>query len=110
MNDIPKYDLTIMQGQDYTIDLIYAEDDETPIDVTGWTIDSHLKQYPHALDYFPFNCTADESGFHLSLPKEETDQITFSKGFYDVFIIDPDNAKRTPLIYGAATIIPGSTR
>ncbi len=110
MNDIPKYDLTIMQGQDYTVDLIYAEDDETPVDVTGWAVQSHLRQFPEASDYFPFTCTADMTGFHMSMTAAETEKITFSKGAYDVFVIDPDNEYRTPLIYGQVTVKPGGTR
>ncbi len=110
MNEIPKFDLTIMQGQDYSIDLIYTEDDETPVDMTGWKIWSHIRQYPEASDYFPFTCSADGTGFHLSMPASTTGNITFSKGVYDVFIADPDNENHTPLIYGQVTVKPGGTR
>ena len=110
MNEIPKYDLTIKQGEEYSVDFIYAQDDETPVDVTGWTIESHLRQYPHSADYFPFTCSADSTGFHMAMDDAITDQITFTKGVYDVFITDPEISKRTPLIYGQATIIPRTTR
>ena len=110
MNEIPKHDIKIKQGGDYSIDFIYTDDDENPIDLTNWTIFSHIRQTPQSYDYFPFTCSADENGIHLSLSKELTDEITFSKGFYDVFITDPNNEKRTPLIQGEVTIIPRSTR
>lgn len=108
--NIPKHDITIYQGMDYSIDLIYAEDDETPIDVSEWNLDSHLRQTPESADYFEFIPVADEDGFHLSMPKEITNEITFSSGVYDVFITDPEYNIRTPLIYGSVTIIPRSTR
>ena len=110
MNKLIKHDITLQQGQDYEIDLIYANDDETPIDVTGWTALSYIRQKPHSLDYFPFTCTADTSGFHLTMDKTLTDEIPFTKGVYDVIIINPDNNKKTPLIIGEVTIKPRSTR
>ncbi len=110
MNEIPKYDLTILQGQDYSCDLIYAEDDETPVDVTGWTIQSYIRQFPEASDYFPFTCTADETGFHLTMAAAMTEKMTFSKGVYDVLLTDPDNENQTPLIYGQVSVKPRGTR
>ncbi len=110
MNKDLIYDLTIKQGEDYSIDFIYAEDDNTPVDLTGWTIESVIREYPEAYDRIDFFCTSDSEGIHLYLGHDSTNLLTYSKGYYDVFITDPDNERRTPFITGRVSIIPRVAR
>ena len=109
MSEAIKFDISINTATDYTIDFSPTEDDETPIDMTGWTAEAQLRQYPEAIDYLDFVCTADENGFHMSMDHDTTALITYSRGHYDLFITDPDN-RREKLAMGRAYIYPRTTR
>ena len=107
---VPVYDITIKAGADYTIDFTYAEDDETPIDLTGWTAEAQLRETDTAPDAVDFSCSVDSAGVHLELDHDETAALRYAVGCYDVFITDPGGTSRTPLIRGQALIVPGVTR
>lgn len=104
------YNLTIKQGEDYSVDFSYTEDDETPVDMTGWGIEAVIRDFPEANDFIPFTCTADETGFHLKMSRDLTNELTYSRGYYDLFITDPDNDNRVPLVSGRVSIIPRTSR
>lgn len=110
MKEELKFDITIEQGSSYPLDLIYADDDETPVDMTGWSVDSVIRESgsdPYAV---PFICSADKKGLHLRMSPERTMQLSFHTGEYDVFIMDPMRKIRTKLISGSVTVIPDVTR
>lgn len=109
-NDQITHDLTIKVGEDYAVDMVYAEDDETPVSVSGWTVEAQVRQYEQDYDYVPFTCTADATGFHLTMAKEVTRKLTYTRGTYDVFVTDPDNTARSKLVEGRVYIIPEVTR
>ena len=110
MKETLKHDLTIPVGADYQVDFIYEEDDGTVVDVSDWTVESQIREYPEANDCIEFTCTADEDGFHLTLSAEETEQLTFSQGVYDVFITSPSEIYRTKLVKGRVLVDPDTTR
>lgn len=105
-----KYDLTINAGADYSIDFIYTDDDEVPVDVTGWTVEAQLRPFTEDSTHIDFVCTADTDGFHLALASGTTSEITYTSGVYDVFVTDPDDDYRTKLISGSANISLAVTR
>ena len=106
---ILEHDLTIKAGSEYIVDLVYADDDEQPVDVSGWSVESQIRNAADNFRSYPFTGTADEEGFHLTMSEVETRALRFAHGVYDVFITDPDG-KRWPLIQGSAEIIPEVTR
>lgn len=110
INEEIKYDISVKCGADFEMDCIYAEDDETPIDMSGWVIESQLREFPEARDYFTFTASADESGIHLFMPYTDTLKIPYTRGVYDIFMTSPDNATRVKLISGRAFVEPRSTR
>lgn len=103
------YDITIDAGADYQIDFFYEDDDGTVISAEGWTCEAQLREYPESDEYQTFSCSADEDGFHLTIGHSISQNIGYTKGCYDVFIIDPDG-ERTKLSKGRAFILPRTTR
>ena len=110
INEQILYNISVEPGADYDIDYIYAEDDETPVDMSGWVIESQLREFPEAKDYFSFSTSADENGIHLHMPYTTTLKIPYTRGYYDVFMTDPDHNTRVKLISGRAFITPRATR
>lgn len=77
---------------------------ETIFCFTEWQIDACLREYPEAPDGFSFGVSVSNMGFSLNLPREVTSQITYSYGYYDVFITGEDGF-RQKLLQGHANII-----
>jgi hypothetical protein len=103
------YDLTIKAGDNYSVDFDYTDDDEVSVDVSGWTVESQIREYPEAINAIAFTGTADASGYHLSMDAETTRKLRFAQGVYDVFITDGSGI-RSKLIEGHVTVIPEVTR
>lgn len=110
MNETIRFDITIDCGADYETDFQFTEDDEnTLIDMTGWSVEAQLREFPESRDCLDFTCSADTDGFHISMSGTDTAQIGYTLGFYDVFITDP-YGNRTKLVKGRAFITPRTTR
>ena len=72
-------------------------------------LDSQLREFPEARDFFDFDVTVDIDGYHLKLSHEVTEKIPFTYGVYDVFLTD-STGHRTKILQGEAKIIVGGTR
>lgn len=103
------YDITVKAGSDYAIDFDYTDDDETSVDVTGWTVEAQIREYPESSYAVDFTGSADEDGFHLTMDAGTTGLLRFMRGVYDVFITDGTGI-RSKLIEGHVTVIPEVTR
>lgn len=108
MSEAIIYNITIQKRGDYHIDFLTEEDDGTPIDVSGITVESHLREFPESNEYLPFTGTADETGIHLDMPHAVTAKIGYTRGYYDVFV--SENGSREKFAIGIAKIIPEVTR
>lgn len=85
-------------------------EEEERIYTTGkWKIESHLRAFAEAADYFEFTVGMTGDGFFLSMPHSETKMIPYSRGVYDVFLIEEDGT-RTKILMGQARIIREVTR
>lgn len=110
MIETPTYNITIYKGTDYAMDLVYAEDNETPADLTGWMAEAQLREFPEDNDAHAFTCSVDGTGVHLTMDRDETAGIGFSRGAYDVLLYDPMHSVRIKMIKGKADIKPGAAR
>lgn len=110
MNEMMRYNITIRTGEDYIIDFAYIDDDDVAYDMTGWKVESTLREFAESNDGIDFVGKTDVDGIHLFLSSKTTKEIGYSNGEYDVFITDPDNNKRVKLIVGTAHIVAESTR
>lgn len=108
MNEIVIYDITIHKGSDYHIDFLTEDDDGTPISVEDFTVEAHLREYPESNEYLEFTGTADETGIHLDMSHSDTAKIGYTRGYYDIFLLDSDS--REKFARGKAIIIPEVTR
>lgn len=121
------YSITIKAGVDYAVDFIYAQDNNEPVDMTGWGVAAELREFDemyttdvpktisgrkdaHVTGAIPFECSADETGIHLKMDQAVTSTIHWRQGFYDVFITNPDGTIRQPLVSGRAYIIPRTSK
>lgn len=110
-DDILRYEITIHPNEDYQMDIIYADDDELPVDMTGWTVEAQLREFPEAHDGLDFTCSADSEKITISMAHDLTEGIGYNYGYYDVYITSPEpDSIRTRLIGGKAYILPRSTR
>lgn len=110
MNNDLIYNITIFAGTDYVCDMSYTNDAEEPVDLTGWTVEATLREFPEATDGIDFLTTADAEGVHLALTASQTRDIGFSLGVYDIFVVSPDHNLRVKLIRGRAEIYAQGTR
>ena len=108
MSDVIEYNITIHKGSDYTIDFLTEEDDGTAIDVSGFTAEAQLREYPESNEYLDFTCTADATGFHLAMGHEDSAKIGYTRGYYDLFLSADGN--RDKFAQGKATVIPEVSR
>lgn len=108
-DDVVICDLTVRAGSEYVVDIDYTDDDEVSIDMTGWTVESQIREFVESIHAISFETSADETGIHMSLDKETTKQLRFARGVYDVFITDTMGT-RTKLMEGHVDVIGGVTR
>ena len=106
--EVIQYDITINCGSDYAIDFETLEDDDSYINVESFSVESQLREFAESDDKISFTCTADGTGFHLSMPHDTTAKIPYTQGEYDVFIIK--DGHRTKFAEGRANIITEVTR
>lgn len=110
MQERNTYNITIFSGADYRLDLTLTEDDGEIIDLTNLTLEAQLREYPEDNDYLTFTITEDNNVFSMTMPKVETEKISFTQGYYDIFITNTTTEIRSPLISGKANIISQVSR
>lgn len=111
MTDPIVYNITIHPGEDYQMDIVYADDDGTPVDMSGWGITAQLREFPEASDYIDFACQAESEKMTIAMSNQLTRSISYTFGYYDIFITSPaPEYVKTRLIGGKALIVPRITR
>lgn len=108
---IKHYDIEIFTAEDFVLPFTLRDDNHQPIDLTGATVEASLAEYPGSSETIPFVAIHNDSGGHvtLSLPHEVTGQISYSAGYYDVFVNYPDET-REQVLNGYVKIYPSVTR
>lgn len=90
-----KYDITIHQGATFELALQYKDSTDTPVDMTGYTVEAELwnRNGNIKLADFLHVWTAQASGaFKLRLNASTTSGIT-EQGQYDVMVTEPSGDK-----------------
>ena len=105
-----KFDITLDAGADYTLDVSYTDDDDEPVDMSGWIVEAEIRESSASYDALPFQTSADETGFHLSLCAEHTAGLGYTRGIWDMFSTSPNRETRTKLLDGRVTILPDTAR
>ena len=110
MQERNTYNITVYSGADYRLDLTLTEDDGEIIDLTNLNLEAQLREYPEDNDYLSFTVTEDNNVFSMTMPKEETEKISFTQGYYDIFVTNSTTEIRSLLISGKAIIVNQVTR
>lgn len=111
MEDLAELNILIETGADFVLPFTIYDSTGEPVDLTDAVITSHLRRYAEAAEYYEFVCTHNGTGGRvvISMPKEETSQISFPAGVYDVKVVLKDGFT-TYTLEGNATIRHGITK
>lgn len=104
--------LDIDQGSDFVAEFTLENDDETPIDLTGFEVYSQFRKSYGATSGYDFSTAVSDrlnGKITLSLSGIESSSIKPGRYLYDVEIISLTNAK-TRVVEGILTINPEITR
>lgn len=106
-----KYNIKIECGTDFVLPFTWKDDNGNIIDLTGATVEAQLREYPEASDCFDFYTQHNGAGgrITLTMSKEITAEIPYSRGYYDVHVTLADGTRKRPL-YGEVKITPNVTK
>ncbi len=111
MNEIIKqHDIVFKTGEDFSLSFTWLDGEGNKKSLVNKTVYAQLRESPESGDYFDFICSHTGAGgeITLSLTHEQTSEISFSKGVYDVFV--SDGTTDIPILSGNVFIIPSVTR
>ena len=111
MPESAELNILIETGADFVMYKTIRDDQNNPIDLTGATIASHLREFAEAAECFEFACMHNGQGgkITVTMPKETTSQIAFASGVYDVKVTLADGFT-TYTLHGEAEIREGVTK
>ena len=97
--ELKELNIEIHAGADFALTFDVKDEFYQPVDLTGATIEGQVRQYAEAAEYYPFfiNSIPASGIICLTIPFEETQQIGFDKGVYDVFITNADGIREKVL-------------
>jgi hypothetical protein len=112
-----KYDLDIWQGQTFERSLVWKDETNTPVDLTGFTARMHIRvavRAPTTLielttenDRITFGSLPGQ--INLLIPADVSTPIVVSDGVYDLELVSPTNIVRR-LMEGKVSFHPEVTR
>lgn len=105
-------ELTIEQGANFTTQVVVKDENNNPINLTGYSAAAQLRRshYSVSATNFEVELTEPVSGqITLSLDYSVTANLIPGKMVHDLLITDPSNVK-TRIIEGIAVVLPSATR
>lgn len=104
-------DLTINQGETYSVSLFIVDDNDLPLNLTGYTGASQIRRHPTSLTAYNFNVIITAIGgiVTMSLSAVGSAAIPAGRYVYDCKITDT-NGKVTIIAFGLTEMIAGVTR
>ncbi len=102
--------IIIDQGTTFTLSVILTNDDNTPKDLTNYTIASQIRKSYYTNTFTAFTTSkVDLTGeISISLSAAETSALKAGRYVYDIEIEDPSETVR--VIEGIVTVTPEVTR
>lgn len=91
-----RYDDELQRRARYEMELQFEDDEENPIDLTGWTVASQIWNVNRTTKYLDFTVTYTNrvnGEVKLSLTDVQTATLTVDKCYYDVLLTNPSGAK-----------------
>jgi len=107
------FDLSIIQGQTFTLSVTVRDINGVPIDLSGYNISGYLKtRYSDTGKLTDLNATIANgpSGIvTLSIPATGTAALPINYAFYDVEMMNPGDGTITKVLAGKASVFPEIT-
>ena len=91
-----RYDDEIQRRARYEMELQFFNDEDQPIDLTGWTVASQIWNLNRTTKYLDFTVTytsRPNGQVKLSITDIQTATLTVDKCYYDVLLTDPSGNK-----------------
>ena len=104
--------LDIDQGSDFTTEITLENDDDTPMNLTGFSVYSQFRKSYSAMTANSFVCTITNAAtgkISLTLPGATSSNIKPGRYLYDVEIVSPSGQK-TRVVEGIITLNPEITK
>lgn len=104
--------LDIDQGSDFTTEITLENDDDTPMNLTGFSVYSQFRKSYGSTTAYSFTCTitsASQGKIKLALPGSVSSAIKPGRYLYDVEVISSTGVK-TRVVEGIITLNPEITR
>jgi hypothetical protein len=101
--------LFVDQGSDYTLTLTVKDDDGSPTDITGYTVEAYFQKWTGSNKVYKFTPTvtdATNGKLQIKLLGSESDDIPSGRYNYDVVINNSDNDITRRVIQGQVTLNP----
>lgn len=112
-----KYDIICEQGATFVRSLVWQDENETPLDLTGFSGRMHVRQTVQSQNIL-ISLTTDNGGIQITpgtgeirlyMPAGQMDALPARRAVYDLELISPGGVV-TRLIEGSFTIVPQVTR
>lgn len=106
-----KANLIIDQGTTYSTSIDIADDNDMPIDLTGYTGSAQIRKHYSSSNSTPFSVSIDSADgvVTLSLTSTQTRSLTAGRYVYDVELTNTSNVV-SRIVEGIVTITPQVTR
>jgi hypothetical protein len=112
-----KYDMICEQGATFVRNLVWQDENEVPVNLTGYTARMHVRQnvqsnaliLPLTTENGGISLTPETGGIRLFLSASATDPLQPRRAVYDLELVAPDGFV-TRLVEGTFTIVPQVTR
>jgi hypothetical protein len=96
LEEAGEYDITIEQGSGFSLPLTYEAPEGSLVDFTGSTARLHVRSKYSSIDTL-IELTTENGGIELtedgeitlSISADDTAELTFSRGVYDLEIVPP---------------------
>lgn len=107
-----KANIIVDQGTDFVTSLSVTDDDDAPIDLSGYTGSAQFRKHytSETSTSFDVSFSAGSTGIiNLSLSRDVTSNTEPGRYVYDVEVTSPAN-KRSRLVEGILTVTPEVTK
>jgi hypothetical protein len=106
-----KANIVIDQGTTFQTSINVTDDEENPIDLTGYSVQAQMRKHYTSATSYAFTATISPAlGIvTLAMPANTTNNIAAGRYVYDCELTDT-NSTVSRLVEGIVTVTPGVTR
>jgi hypothetical protein len=107
-----KANLIIDQGTSFDTTINVSDDDNNPIDLTGYTAAAQMRKHYSSLTAYAFTATVDNNNgtVTLTMNAATTNSIPYGRYVYDCELTKASTSTVIRLVEGIVTISPQVTR